>query len=73
MVKGGEMGGPTTSSEDISVGRMKDGTILLTWVETQSPTIAGGLPYRMRHSVKIDVNDALWLRDALSRTLQDLS
>jgi hypothetical protein len=73
MIKGDVPGGNMTSAEDISVGRSRDGTLLLTWIETQSATIPGGMPFRMRHSVKLDVNDALWLKDELARTLREMS
>jgi len=73
MIKGDVPGGTVTSAEDISIGRSRDGTFLLTWIETQPATVAGGMPFRMRHSVKLDVNDALWLRDELTRTLREIS
>lgn len=73
MIKGDAPGGSMTSAEDISIGRSRDGTLLLTWIETQPATVHGGMPFRMRHSVKIDVNDALWLRDELTRTMKEMS
>ncbi len=73
MIKGDVPGGNVTSAEDISVGRARDGTILFTWIETQNPSIGRGEPFRMRHSVKLDINDALWLRDELARTLREVS